>query len=223
MEHQSTNPTGTLTHSHSAHCKTHIFRKNDYVATYFEAGHSAQPQSSFISINLCFWCVCYYYCCLSQYSQCQSTHCEWVDDFYVCLLRWLVGMRERVPDTGINMKIYNNLRVHSPYNFFKWNARAKKNHCNECNVHNIHLNVSPHFILVTVFFIIRPMFMWTLNEWIEQWRVQDNKKSKQNKTKPNWESRISKAEKLPSNIIIVLFSGLKFYLEMCFFSSVRFQ
>lgn len=166
----NTSPQIQQTHTHTRALHTHIFRKNDYVATIFwDRSFGSATKFIYIHKFLCFWCVCYYYCCLSQYSQCQSTHCEWVDDFYVCLLRWLVGMRERVPDTGINMKIYNNLRVHSPYNFFKWNARAKKNHCHECNVHNIHLNVSPHFILVTAFFIIRPTFMRNLNGWIKEW------------------------------------------------------
>lgn len=58
------------THAHTqTHANTFIYDNNDYVATIFEASHSAWPPSSFISINCCFWCIYYCYCCLPRYFQ----------------------------------------------------------------------------------------------------------------------------------------------------------
>lgn len=135
-------------------------RKNDYVATIFETGHSNRPQSSFISIIFfCFFRLLVHFCscCLLPFTQ-----------LYVRF----------VFVTGINAKIYNYLRVYSTLMECGRGRASKKKSLHRDTYSTIHLNRSPHFIFHTVLFIIlvKPIFLYAkmqckTNEWIHRTKI----------------------------------------------------
>lgn len=133
----NTSPQIQQTHTHTRALHTHIFRKNDYVATIFwDRSFGSATKFIYIHKFLCFWCVCYYYCCLSQYSQCQST--LWMSGviFMFVLLRCGLFVCARARLTQESTWKFTTICESIHYQLLLYGMqKQRKTHCNECNVH----------------------------------------------------------------------------------------